>query len=146
MKILKGLATALLWILVLLSFTANALLLRLLVDARAQAAEAIKLSQQAVTDLQAGAIRVPLAIQKDVTVDVVLPAGLSIPTDAGAIKLSQELSVPATVHLDLTEPLQINVADTPLNASLLSAKDYLGRLYTQWQSDPLQALLAPLPK
>jgi hypothetical protein len=145
MKILKGIATGLLWLLVLLSFTANALLLRLMLDARAQAAEAIQLGARAVSDLQAGALDHTLVVDREVAVDVVIPAGTELPTEAGAVTLSAEVSVPATVHLTFDAPVTINIADTPLNPSLLSARDFLDRLYAQWQRDPLQAFLAPLP-
>ena len=138
-------ATGLLWVLVIFSFTANALLLRLMLDARAQAAEAIQLSARAVSDLQAGALTHTLVVERDVAVDVVIPAGTELSTDAGALTLRSDVSVPAVVHLAFDAPVMINIADTPLNPSLLSAKDYLDRLYVQWQRDPLQAFLAPLP-
>lgn len=145
MKFLKGAATVLLWLLVIASFTANILLLRLLLDGRAQAAEAIQLSARAVGDLQAGALTHTLVIDRDLTVNVVIPSGTTLDTEVGPVQLNADVSVPATAHLTFDAPVTINIADTPLNASLLSARDYLDRLYAQWERDPLQALLAPLP-
>jgi hypothetical protein len=146
MRFLKGFASVLLWLLVLLSFTANVLLLRLLLDARAQAAEAIQLGAQAVGELQAGAVSYTLVVDRAVAADVVIPAGTVLPIDAGDVTLRQPVTVPTTVHLAFDVPVKINIADTPLNPSLLSARDFLGRLYAQWQRDPLQAILAPLPR
>lgn len=145
MKFLKGLSTVLLWILVLLSFTANAFLLRLLLDARAQAGEAIRLGSQAVGDLQAGAIVYTLRIDREVPTEAVLPAGTELPLVTGAVVLSEDVPVETTARLAVDIPVEIKLADTPLNASLLNTKDFLDRLYAQWQRDPLQAFLAPLP-
>ncbi len=145
MKFLKGLSTVLLWVLVLLSFTANAFLLRLLLDARAQAGEAVRLGAQAVSDVQAGAIVYTLRIDREVPVQAVLPAGTELPLANGAVLLSEDVPVETTARLAVDIPVEIKMADTPLNASLLSTKDFLDRLYAQWQRDPLQAFLAPLP-
>jgi hypothetical protein len=130
MKYLKYFATVLLWILTILSFTANVFLLRLVLDIRQQAAEAIRLSAQAVSDLQAGSLHTVLRIQQDVPVDV--------PAASAATQTK--------IRLDADVPVDLKIADTPLNNSLLSTKDYLDRLYAQWQRDPLQALIAPLPQ
>jgi hypothetical protein len=145
MRILRPLSTTLLWLLVLLSFTANALLLRLLVDARAQAGEGLRLSAQAVGDLQAAAVDYSLRVDRAVPVTINIPAGTVITTSAGRTTLSEPTSFETTLQLEFDAPVRINLADTPLNPSLLSAKDYLDRLYVQWQRDPLQVFLAPLP-
>ena len=146
MSLLKNLATGLLWVLVLLSFTANAFMLRLLVDARVQAAEAIQLGAQSLGQIQASAFTYTLTINRDVPVEVVIPAGTMLPTALGSVEISEDLTVMANARLDLAEPVKINVADTPLNTPLLNTKEYLERLYTQWQRDPLQVFLAPLPQ
>ena len=146
MKYLKGFATVLLWVLVLLSFTANALILRLLVDARAQVAEALQLGSQSLGVIQASALSYTLVVDRTTPMEVVLPKGTVFPTAAGPVELDQDVTVQANVRLNYDVPVKINIADTPFNASLLSTKDFLDRLHTQWERDPLQAFLAPLPR
>jgi hypothetical protein len=132
MKYLKIFATILSWLLVILSFTANVFLLRLILDVRQQAAEAIKLTAQAVGDLQASSLRTVLRVQQEVPVDI--PATAS----SGAVQTK--------ITIDADVPVEFKIADTSVNAALLSTRDFLDRLYTQWQRDPLQALIAPLPQ
>lgn len=145
MKYIQGFATVLLWVLVLLSFTANAFMLRLLVDARAQAAEALKLGAQAMSDLQAGTVSTTLRVDRTDPLQLLIPAGTVLPTSAGRIVLDEDVTFETNIQLSFDVPVELRVADTPLNGSLLSTKDFLERTYTQWQRDPLQSLLAPLP-
>jgi hypothetical protein len=79
-------------------------------------------------------------------VDVQIPAGTELTTSDGRVTLSEPATFNTHVRLSFDVPVEINIADTPVNPSLLDAKDYLDRLYAQWQRDPVQVFIAPLPR
>ncbi len=144
MKVMSRIAAALLWILVILSFSANILLLRLLLDLRQQAADSLALAVETTRQLSDSTIKFTLHIKQDVPLSTTLPISTTVTTSLGAVVVRTDAPLSATLPLETDVPMEVRIGDTPFGASLDATEQYLERVREQWQRDPLQALLAPV--
>jgi hypothetical protein len=133
----------LLWIVALLSFTANALLIRLLIDARQQASKGLDLAVNALDTVHDGSVIYSAPIRQTVPVSLTVPMDTTIVVNGEATRLKADLPVSTTVLLSFDLPINIPIADTPVGEPLVSAQGYLKALSAAWKADPLQVFFAP---
>lgn len=133
----------LLWAVALLSFTANALLIRLLIDARQQASKGLDLAAEALGTVYDGYVIYTTHIEQEVPVSLNIPVDTTIMVNGEETPLTTELPVSTTVPLSFDLPIQIAIADTPVGEPLVEAQGYLEDLSAQWKADPLQVFFSP---
>ena len=133
----------LLWVVALLSFTANALLIRLLIDARQQASKGLDLAVNALGTVHAGSVVYSTRINQTVPVSLTVPMDTTIVVNGEETRLKADLPVSTTVVLSFDLPVDIPIADTPVGEPLVNAQDYLKALSAAWKADPLQVFFAP---
>ena len=133
----------LLWVVALLSFTANALLIRLLIDARQQASKGLDLAVNALGTVHDGSVIYSTPIRQTVPVSLTVPMDTTIVVNGEETRLKADLPVSTTVVLSFDLPVDIPIADTPVGEPLVNAQDYLKALSAAWKADPLQVFFAP---
>jgi hypothetical protein len=133
----------LLWVVALLSFTANALLIRLLIDARQQASKGFDLAVNALGAVHDGHVSYTAHIEQNVPVSLTIPVDTTITVNGKETPLKTELPVSTTVPLSFDLPIQMPIADTPVGEPLVKAQDYLKELSAAWKADPLQVFFSP---
>ena len=133
----------LLWAVALLSFTANALLIRLLIDARQQASKGLDLAVQALATVHDGNVVYTAHVEQSVPINVTIPVDTTITVEGKEVPLKTDLPVAATIPLAFDLPIQLPVADTPVGEPLVKAQDYLKELSAEWKADPLQVFFSP---
>ncbi len=133
----------LLWVVALLSFTANALLIRLLIDARQQASKGLDLAVNALDTVYAGSVKYAAPIKQTVPVSLTVPMDTTIVVNGEETRLKADLPVSTTVLLSFDLPIDLLIANTPVGEPLVKARDYLKELSVAWKADPLQIFFAP---
>ena len=133
----------LLWVVALLSFTANALLIRLLIDARQQASKGLDLAAQSLGAVHDGAVIYAAQINQNVPVSLTIPVDTTIMVNGKETPFKTELPVSTTVLLSFDLPITLPIANTPIGAPLVEAQDYLKELSAAWKADPLQVFFSP---
>ena len=133
----------LLWVVALLSFTANALLIRLLIDARQQASKGLDLAAQALGTVHDGNVVYTAHVEQDVPINFTIPVDTTITVEGKEVPLKIDLPVSTIIPLAFDLPLQLPIADTPVGEPLVNAQDYLKELSAAWKADPLQVLFSP---
>ena len=133
----------LLWVVALLSFTANALLIRLLIDARQQASKGLDLAVEALGAVHDGSITYTAPIQQQVPVSLTIPVDTTITVNGQETPLKTDLPVSTTVPLSFDLPINLAIADTPVGGPLVNAQRYLKDLSAQWKANPLQVFFSP---
>ena len=133
----------LLWVVALLSFTANALLIRLLIDARQQASKGFDLAVNALGTVHDGFVSFTAPIEQSVPVSLTIPLDTTITVNGEETPLKAELPVSTTVSLSFDLPITLLIAETPIGEPLVKAQDYLKELSAAWKADPLQVFFSP---
>jgi len=133
----------LLWVVALLSFTANALLIRLLIDARQQASKGLDLAVQALGTVHDGSVIYTTRVEQDVPINLTIPVDTTLNIEGKEVQLQIDLPVSTTVPLAFDLPIQLPIADTPVGEPLAQTQAYLRELSAQWKADPLQVFFAP---
>lgn len=133
----------LLWVVALLSFTANALLIRLLIDARQQASKGLDLAVSALGTVHDGSVIYTSHINQTVPVSLTVPMDTTILVKGEEVPLQTELPVSTTVSLSFDLPITLLIAETPIGEPLVKAQDYLEELSAAWKADPLQVFFSP---
>jgi len=133
----------LLWVVALLSFTANALLIRLLIDARQQASKGFDLAVNALGTVHDGSVSFTAPIEQTVPVSLTIPLDTTILVNGKETPLKAELPVSTTVSLSFDLPITLLIAETPIGEPLVKAQDYLKELSAAWKADPLQIFFSP---
>ena len=133
----------LLWVVALLSFTANALLIRLLIDARQQASKGFDLAVNALDTVHKGSVSFNPHIEQTVPVSLTVPMDTTIMVNGEEVPLKTELPVSTTVSLSFDLPITLDIAKTPFGEPLVKAQDYLKELSAAWKADPLQVFFSP---
>jgi hypothetical protein len=132
----------LLWVVALLSFTANALLIRLLIDARQQASKGLDLAVQALGTVHDGSLVYTAHVEQDVPISITVPVDTTITVAGKAVPLKTDLPIVTTIPLAFDLPIQLPVADTPVGEPLVNAQNYLKELSAQWKANPLQVFFS----
>ncbi len=133
----------LLWVVALLSFTANALLIRLLVDARQQASKGFDLAVQALGTVHDGSVTYTTRVEQDVAINLTIPLDTTLSVEGKEVPFKTDLPISTTVRLSFDLPIQLAIAQTPVGEPLAQAQAYLRELSAAWKADPLQVFFSP---